>query len=247
MSNPSGGASTPSETVRPAELTRRRVLTVGAAALAVGAIGAERTDGAAGAAIAPSGPVPPDVDLMEEHGVLKRVLLIYQEASDRIVAGQATPIAQIHEGALVIHDFIEGFHEALEEGYIFPQLTRAGLLVSTVDTLYVQHARGRSITQFLLSQTTGNQTDSAQTAGALDAFVRMYQPHEAREDTVIFPTYRSIHSATQLNELATTFQSLERQQFGHNGFNYFVSKVAEIEMSLGIYDLNQFTAEQMNT
>jgi hemerythrin superfamily protein len=73
------------------------------------------------------------------------------------------------------------------------------------------------------------------------AFVRMYQPHEAREDTVVFPRFRAISTPDQLNELGVTFADLQRQQFGPNGFTEYVTKVTAIEQGLGIYDLNQFT------
>ena len=92
---------------------------------------------------------------MYEHGVLKRVLLIHQECVRRIALAPPPPQSEIHGGAEIIHDFIEGFHEALEEGYVFPHLRLPGRLVRTVDTLLVQHARGRQITQLILTQTAG--------------------------------------------------------------------------------------------
>jgi hemerythrin-like domain-containing protein len=236
------------ESANSGSLTRRQLLVGGGVAFAAGAAAVE----IANLAVPPSGAsppsvTPPDVDLMEEHGVLKRVLLIYQEASRRIAAAEPAPMTQIHQSALVIHDFIEGFHEALEEGYVFPQLVKARVLVSTVDTLYVQHARGRSITQYLLAQNPTTGTGASQVAAAMDAFVRMYQPHEAREDTVVFPTFRSMHSVAELDELGTTFGDLQHQQFGNRGFSSFVDQVATIERSLDIYDLNQFTAAPMST
>ena len=50
--------------------------------------------------------------------------------------------------------------------------------------------------------------------GAITAFVRMYEPHEAREDTVVFPAFRALLSADELDELASTFAELQRSQFG---------------------------------
>jgi hypothetical protein len=32
----------------------------------------------------------------------------------------------LHDTALIIHDYIEGFHEGLEEGYVFPVAAPAG-------------------------------------------------------------------------------------------------------------------------
>ena len=181
---------------------------------------------------------------MEEHGVLKRVLLIYEESIRQISLGQPTPMPAIHAGAEIIHDFIEAFHEALEEGYVFPTLRKAGLLVSTVDTLLVQHGRGRQLTQLILAGSGSQQitaSNTEQVSSAMAAFVRMYQPHEAREDTVVFPAFRNMLSTDQLDQLGVTFADLQRQQFGPNGFSETVSRVATIERSLGIYDLNQFT------
>ena len=75
----------------------------------------------------------------------------------------------------------------------------------------------------------------------MSAFVRMDQPHEAREDTVVFPAYRNLVGVDELNDLASTFADLEVRQFGAGAFGAVVDHVAEIERSLGIYDLNQFT------
>lgn len=226
-------------------VTRRALLSTGVAALVVGAAGAEVGNLATRQTPTAGPDDPPDVDLMAEHGVLKRVLLIYQAAVRRTNAGMAPPASAIHDGAEVIHDFVESFHEALEEGYVFPRLRTAGKLVGTVDTLLVQHARGRELTQLILAGSTARAMSSTTTrksvTGAITAFVRMYEPHEAREDTVVFPAFRALLSADELDELASTFAELQRSQFGPGAFAEVVNHVADIERRLGIYDLNEFT------
>jgi hemerythrin-like domain-containing protein len=191
--------------------------------------------------------IPPDDDLMREHGVLKRVLLCYREMTARIQAGGPLDARDLHDAALVIHDYIEGFHEGLEEGYVFPRLVKAGQLTSTVTTLLVQHARGRVITQFLLAQATARGAASPGTrtriAAAMQAFDRMYEPHEAREDTVVFPAFRQIVPAGELADLGQHFADLEHQQFGTDEFAAMVARVAGIEQNLGLYDLAQFTPQ----
>jgi hemerythrin-like domain-containing protein len=169
-------------------------------------------------------------------------------------AGRPLVATHVQNAALIIHDFIEGFHEGLEEGYVFPRLRQAGPLnstvTSTVSTLLVQHARGRVITQFLLAQaapaTTGpggtlSAGTSARLSGAMAAFVRMYEPHEAREDTVVFPAFRRIVPAQELADLGRHFADLEQQQFGGDEFTAMVARITAIEQALGIYDLSQFT------
>jgi hemerythrin-like domain-containing protein len=185
--------------------------------------------------------------MMREHGVLKRVLLCYREMIARIQAGGPLDAQDLQDAALIIHDYIEGFHEGLEEGYVFPRLVKAGQLTDTVTTLLVQHARGRVITQFLLGEATTRGVTSpgtrARLAAAMQAFDRMYEPHEAREDTVVYPAFRQIVPAGELADLGQQFADLEHQQFGTDEFTAMVARVADIEQNLGIYDLAQFTPQ----
>jgi hypothetical protein len=59
--------------------------------------------------------VGPPEDLMREHGVLKRVLLIYGEALRRLDAKQDFPPYALADAAGIIRSFIEDYHEKLEE------------------------------------------------------------------------------------------------------------------------------------
>jgi hypothetical protein len=69
----------------------------------------------------------------------------------------------------------------------------------------------------------------------------MYRPHEAREDTVLFPALHKIVSVKQLKDLGEQFEKEEDRLFGDEGFEKTVDQVAVIEKQLGIYDLAQFT------
>jgi hemerythrin-like domain-containing protein len=229
-------------------VSRRAVLLSGggaAAGAAATGIAWEAADPAS-AAPGPAG-LPPDDDLMREHGVLKRVLLCYREMITRLESGAPVSAAHIQDSALIIHDYIEGFHEGLEEGFVFPRLLRVTQFAGTVTTLLTQHARGRVITQFLLANATGSQLAKpgvkAGLAAAMQAFDRMYQPHEAREDTVVFPAFRQLVPPAELASLGQHFAELERQQFGTDEFTAMVNRVAAIENTLGIYDLDQFTPD----
>lgn len=75
----------------------------------------------------------------------------------------------------------------------------------------------------------------------MEQFIRMYEPHEAREDTVLFPAIRSIVSKHEFDALGEEFEKKEHQLFGQEGFEKMVDQVAGIEKRLGIYDLALFT------
>jgi len=78
-------------------------------------------------------------------------------------------------------------------------------------------------------------------ADSLRAFIRMYEPHEAREDTVLFPALPRIVTANEYDALGDEFEDEEHRLFGEEGFEKMVDRVAGIEKRLGIYDLAQFT------
>lgn len=78
-------------------------------------------------------------------------------------------------------------------------------------------------------------------ADTLHLFLRMYRPHAAREDTVLFPALRSIVSEKEFHDMGEEFEDKEEKLFGEGGFEKIVAQVAELEKSLGIYELSQFT------
>jgi hemerythrin-like domain-containing protein len=189
--------------------------------------------------------VSPDEDLMREHGVLKRVLLVYQEVIRRIDARQEVPPEAVEHGAGIIRNFIEDYHEKLEENYLFPRFEKANQLVELVKTLRTQHDAGRKVTDLTLKLATPaalkNAEDRRQLTFRLHQFIRMYSPHEAREDTVLFPAFKKLVSRNEYDALGEQFEDEEHKRFGQDGFEMMVEKVAGIEKTLGIYDLAQFT------
>jgi hemerythrin-like domain-containing protein len=188
--------------------------------------------------------VTPAEDLMREHGVLKRILLIYDDVRARIAAKERFPAAAVSKSARIIRTFIEGYHEKLEEEHLFPRFRKAHRLVELVETLDSQHKAGRRVTDQIIALASaglGSEADKAKLAAALHAFVRMYAPHEAREDTVLFPAIHTIVSPHEYDALGEDFEKKEHQLFGSDGFEGMVAQVATIERDLGIFDLDRFT------
>jgi hemerythrin-like domain-containing protein len=69
----------------------------------------------------------------------------------------------------------------------------------------------------------------------------MYRPHEAREDTVLFPAFHGIVSKNEYDSLGEEFEKKEDELFGEEGFFKVLDQVAALEKKLGIYDLSRFT------
>src|SRR5579871_5045335 len=73
--------------------------------------------------------VTPTEDLMREHGLLNRVLLIYEQCGRQLSLSAGTNPKLLTESAGIIKNFIENYHEKLEEDYLFPRFEKAGKLV----------------------------------------------------------------------------------------------------------------------
>ena len=189
--------------------------------------------------------VTPSEDLMREHGVLKRVLLVYDEAARRLDARHDLPLDAVADSAQIIRTFIEDYHEKLEEDYLFPRFEKAGQLTDLTKVLREQHQAGRRLTErtrhLATAQTVSTPESAVELRTVLQQFTRMYAPHEAREDTVLFPALRAIVSGEEYDALGEDFEKKEHELFGDDGFDTIVDRVAGIERRLGIYDLAQFT------
>ena len=184
-------------------------------------------------------------DLMREHGVLNRALLVYEEGLRRLRAKEEVPPDVFHATASLVKKFVEDYHERLEERFIFPAFERKKKLEDLVKVLKKQHEAGRVLTARILQSASPDRfvKEDARTALVADceAFIRMYRPHEAREDTVLFPALHSVLGAKEVKNLGEQFEKEEDKLFGEGGFERVVEQVGGIEKQLGIHELDRFT------
>src|SRR5947209_5882810 len=184
-------------------------------------------------------------DLMREHGVLNRILLIYEEGLKRLRSKEEVPPEAFSKPADLVRKFVEDYHEKLEENFIFPEFEKRKKLTDLVKTLREQHQAGRRVTDIIIRNAAASrfhkEEGRQEIVQACTAFIRMYRPHEAREDTVLFPALHKIMPAKQLKDLGEQFEKEEDRLFGEEGFEKTVEQVANIEKQLGIYNLAQYT------
>jgi len=226
-------------------ITRRRFLRQGSALTAVAVfLGPAQLLAAKNKAAAEVG-VTPTEDLMREHGVLRRLLLVYGDIKERLGAGKEFPLAALSGVIDLIRRFIEDYHEKDEEDSIFPRFEKAGKLVDLVKVLYAQHQAGRKVTAQLQGLATPaalqQPTERQKLITYLEAFIRMYRPHAALEDTVLYPAFRSVITPQEFDALGDQFEDKEQELFGKDGYEKIVAEVAGLEKQLGLYDLSQFT------
>jgi hemerythrin-like domain-containing protein len=198
--------------------------------------------------------VTPAEDLMREHGVLRRVMYLYDDAADRLLGcptGSGAPRQVAHEVPLdslaacagIVRRVIEDYHEKLEEDFLFPRFEQAGKLADLTAILRRQHLAGRALTEHItqLAHARLADADRARLAAALRSFNHMYRPHAAREDTVLFPALRGLVGEHAYDELGEQFEAKETQMLGERGFERAVDEVARLEQAFGLDDLARLT------
>jgi hemerythrin-like domain-containing protein len=189
--------------------------------------------------------VGPAEDLMREHGGLNRILLIYEEGLRRIKGNLDVQPDVLKKSATIIRTFIENYHEKLEEEFIFPRMKKSGKLVPLVEVLEKQHKAGRKLTgtiEKLATQTSIKvESDRQKLIYALESFIRMYRPHESREDTILFPEFHKMMSEKEYDKLGEQFEDREHKLFGKEGFEGVVVQIENLEKAYDIHDLSKFT------
>jgi hemerythrin-like domain-containing protein len=184
---------------------------------------------------------------MQDHGLLGRVLLVYEESMRRLEDGDDFFPLSLVRAAQVMSDYVVDYHQTLEEVYLFPRFRRSDTHVGLIEILRHQHDVGRRLTASVLDLGGLKLGEDVATrrrfAQVLGKVVRMYRPHEAREDTALFPLLRNVVSASEYDALGEAFERERTRRFGGDGFERFVGEISESEKVLGIYKLADFVAE----
>ena len=186
---------------------------------------------------------PASEELMLEHGVVHRMLLVFDETADRVEAGEELPPA-VNDSAAIVDQFIENYHEELEEKLIFPALQQAGVHERMVDELRRQHEAGRELAHqayYLLGQ---GQITKAATRGrlvnAFRSYARMYRAHAAWEDTVAFAGLRDVMEKEKFREVSRSIESIRAEKLGDETLDSTLERLRRVEQALGIADLSTY-------
>ena len=184
---------------------------------------------------------------MKEHGVVERLLLIYQRILEKAITGQEIDIEAIHHVSEIVRDYVVNHHEKDEEEFIFPKFREANYIVEIVDTLERQHDVTEELNgQIMDLSAKGQDISQDELVRLLDhcgMFINMYLPHISRENTILFPAFFDIVSGDYIRDIKEKMEDEEDIKLGETGFRGLVGRVSEIEKQVGCHDLAQYTAD----
>ncbi len=174
--------------------------------------------------------VPPTEDLMREHGVLRRILLVYGEVIRRVDAKQEIKPEcgvglghhhpRVHRGLSRAGRGAVHLPPPAEGGKADRSRRRAPGAAPGRTSRHRRRAEARHAGR------AQGRRQPQELADKLRAFIRMYEPHAAREDTVLFPAFRALLSERELKKLMDLFEDKEKA-LPHGGFEKMVDEVAQ--------------------
>ena len=185
--------------------------------------------------------ITPSEDLMFEHGVIERLLLIYNEFAKRIESNENVSSKLISDTADIVRGFCENYHEMNEELYVFPYIEQMGSQTDLVKTLQRQHDLGRKVTDNIRKLAEQQNPDFKQLAKQMKSYTFMYIPHISRENSIIFRSLCKLMPENDYKELGENFERTEDEHLGENGYDNTLSKVISIETELGINNLVKYS------
>jgi hemerythrin-like domain-containing protein len=186
--------------------------------------------------------VTPNEDLMREHGLLRRIILVYEENLVRMPT-KHHQVPVIKKSAEIVRSFIENYHEKLEEEFLFPVLLKAKRETDLVKTLKTQHDVGRKLTNRIIELSDKGASSSDALEKTMRSFIHMYNAHASREDTILFPAFKEVVGARRYKDFGDQFEEREHKMFGKDGFEGALARVAELEKQMGIADLSFYTPQ----
>jgi hemerythrin-like domain-containing protein len=178
-------------------------------------------------------------DLMMEHGLLSRLLLILDDLTKKINLDITINTQLIKITLMIIRKFFQDHHEKTEEKYIFPRLINT---VHNDDVLELinQHKVARCLVDSIILDLDDN-VDIRLISQKLRELIDMYKIHEARENSVIFNAFRKSISSQEYDQLEKIMDDEEEELLGENAYERVLNLVIMIEKKLNIHDLKTKT------
>lgn len=182
-------------------------------------------------------------DLMREHGLLNRLLLLYEEVITKELNVKKKKIINII--AWLVRYFVEDYHEKTEEKFVFPiVMTHNKEVKDLINELIKQHKVSRVLTNKIIKISNKkdiNEYELNKLIKYIQLFVKLYRFHESREDTIVFQLFRKSISKEQYNKYSDLFEKEEDEKLGKHGYTKVLKMVEKLEKELGIYDIGKIT------
>ena len=183
--------------------------------------------------------------LIEEHGVIERVIAAMEAATRRLEAGLpiggGAALAGAHwftGAADFIQGFADGCHHRKEEGVLFPAMEAAGVPREggPIGVMLAEHEQGRVFTRAM--RAAADRMAAGDAGAHVDVqknamgYVSLLRQHIQKENKVLFPMADRVIRDAQQAEVAEAFERVEREETGAGVHEKYLGIAEDLERAL---------------
>lgn len=177
----------------------------------------------------------PTAELSHEHQAILLMIRILGKIADRLDAGSPVDPDDLEDAVEFIRVFADKCHHAKEEGYLFPEMEKAGIPRDggPIGVMLAEHVEGRKHVAAMAGAIPGIRKGERGAAGVFASGARGYgallTQHIFKEDRVLYPMADARLSPAQQSSLAACFADVEMNIVGEGQHDKFHRLLERLE------------------
>lgn len=162
------------------------------------------------------------LDLMNEHSLLERIILALEYIKEHNYNNSYNKIIKLIK---IVKEFIEDFHEKMEEEFIFPVFNNTKY-ESMTKKLTDEHIKSRLMTSEIIKK---SQEKDNSVWENINQFIKLYRMHANLENLLLFRKFRKIYDYKKYIEISEILDKKEDEKFGKGALDKFYKEIIIIE------------------
>jgi hemerythrin-like domain-containing protein len=173
--------------------------------------------------------------LVEEHGVIERVLTSLEQAALALDRGEAVRPGFFVDASDFIKGFADGCHHKKEEGVLFEAMVDAGLprQVGPIGVMLSEHEQGRVYTRGMREAALRLQAGDASARGEVVrnalGYVELLRGHIGKENGVLFPMANEMIPVERQDAINDGFEHIEHEETGEGVHEKYLALAEKLE------------------
>jgi hemerythrin-like domain-containing protein len=159
--------------------------------------------------------------LKHEHRVIEQVLRALEGVSFRLVCEEKIPVEALLEIVDFVSQFVDGYHHAKEETYLFPALQRQGIVREGGPLGIIEHEHQTErqlidqLSKAIKDLKAGNGASKQVFTKAVSQFVTHLTNHMRQEEAILLRLAEELFDSSDSEALAKGFCQAEKE-FGES-------------------------------
>jgi len=159
-------------------------------------------------------------NLVEEHKLIKRIIDVLENASNRLEKGEDIAPKIFELSTDFIRNFADRFHHAKEEDILFKEMVKKGMPEkdSPIEAMLIEHEQGREFVRGIIKAIDGlKEGDKRATAEIIKnarGYMGLLREHIDKEDDILYPLAERVFTEEEKLSQLKKFKKAELKKGG---------------------------------